>query len=362
MNPSFPDWYRSATVTVPEGRLEKRWAGVQSICEKSDRPTIVALAAQFVLPGRENLVTPGFRESFHAHDDVFPMKDNLEELRVLAGATLREIISRKGSSGRLASLALVCGAFGPRRAAVPVQDHLDAAQAFVNEESKRVRECHELVAPQTLLPTKEVLGTRFPDGVFAAPPQLRAPLMQTLSEISVASAELQHYAHALSHRVLVREEELNLLWWLQTEFSRDLNKSFLEVGPIAGCAVFAGELADLTEFLPGPGAILAILLKAARIAGAPSSSEQVTLRDIVNATPREWRERLEAKVTLSSIELLCPVHLAITKSLLTDGVDNWLPVYQKACDIDSRHGFPLAALTMQVYQERMLEACMVEPA
>lgn len=362
MNASFPDWYRSAAVTVPEGRLETRWAGVQSVIDKSDSQMIASLATQFVLPGREILVTPGLRDAFRAHDDSFPLKNNLEELRVLSGAILGEIICQKKRLALLASLALTCGSFGQRRIAVPVQDHLDTARAFIDETSKLMREGDGLAAPKAAVDATEQLGKTFPETFFAAgqTPLLRTPLVQALSESNAAIRELQRYSVALSHRVLVREEELNFLWWLQTQTSRDLKRSFSEVGQVAGCAIFPSELADLTRLLPGPGSIAAILLRGLLIAGASSSSDTVSLRDVVNATPREWRERLIGQRVLSSIELLCPVHLAIAKSLVTDGVDDWLPVYQKACDIDARNTSPLSDLTMQAYQERMLEACVME--
>ena len=92
MHPAFADWYRTAAVTVPEGQLQKRWAGVESLVEKADASMVIAMTKLFVLPSKELLVPEGMREAFREQDESFPSRENLHELRVLAGAVIRQII------------------------------------------------------------------------------------------------------------------------------------------------------------------------------------------------------------------------------------------------------------------------------
>jgi hypothetical protein len=363
MHPDFADWYRSAALTPPEGLLDKRWAGVEDVVNKSDATMLLSLAKLFTLPiAKESSVPDGLREAFWAHDNTFQLRDNLQELRVLAGAILRVVVERRKAASPLAALAIACGSFGPREAALPEPKHLDVAQRFMVAESSATHQCAS-PAPMKIPP---LANQRFAD-VFApdlfpahpnAIPQLRDPLVNAFSEIassfSSALEQTQKAINEITHAASVREEEVAILWWLQTHFSRDLEKPFSGVGYVAGTFLFPMELADLTKFVPGPEAGTAVLVLALQLAGAPSSSEEVTIAKATNAIPRAWREAACEKYKLDSFGLLTPILLAIHKSLETDGPDEWLPVYRKACDIPLDRAFPLIQLSLQLFHERML--------
>ena len=93
---------------------------------------------------------------------------------------------------------------------------------------------------------------------------------------------------------------------------------------------------------------------AEQLAGAHSSSETASLADTTNSVPREWRERVCAEHNCDSSGLLSPILLAIHTSLKTDGNDDWLPLYRKACDIPVDKPLPLIQIALQVFHERML--------
>ena len=369
MHPEFGDWYRSAGVTIPEGLLEKRWAGVEDVVKQPTAALVLSLAKLFTLPNvKESAVPDGFREFFRKHDeDNFPSRDNLQELRVLAGAALRVIIDQWKGCSPLAALALACRSFGPREVALPEQKHLDVAQRFLVEYSRATRECPPPEAIKIPSFTKEKLGETLPQNLFAAAnqiPQIYDPLLNTLTTIasgwSSALTQAQNAIGQITHTASVREEEVAILWWLQSHFSRDLQKPFSEIGYTAGTLVFPMELADLTVFVPGSEAAIAVLAYALQLAGSPSSSEEVTIANVTNATPPEWREKVCERHALDSSGLLTPILLAIHKSLETDGHDEWLPVYRKACDIPINKPFPLIQLSLQLLRERMLLRAAVE--
>src|SRR5207302_964259 len=150
-------------------------------------------------------------------------------------------------------------------------------------------------------------------------PQLQEPLLNALAagglEITTALKNAQKAIEQLSHTVQVRDEEVNILWWLQTCYSRALQKSFSETGYAAGTLVFPNEVADLTLFVPGSESVIAVLVHALQLAGAPSISETITIAHATNATPREWRERICSSGDLGETKILCPILLAIHKSL-----------------------------------------------
>ena len=281
-------------------------------------------------------------------------------MRVLAGAVLRLIIDERGQLAALASLALACGSFGPRGVTLSEHEHLDSAERYLLEHAKKIREC---VAPSVVkVPnlTKTRISELFPQTAFANIQALQEPLVSTLTEIGSGVSNALKAIEALSHTVKVREEELNILWWLQTGFSRHLQKTFVETGYETGALIFPVELAELTSFVPGPESATAVLVHALQVAGVPSSSATITLAKAINATPREWREKLHTELDLTSVDLLCPVLLGVQKSLETDGADEWLPVYKKACDVPIDKPYSVLGIAVQTYREQLLNSLLAE--
>jgi len=346
IHPNFADWYRSAALTPPEGLLEKRWAGVEAVVKKPSASLVLSLAKLFSLPNAtESFVPAGFRDPFR-NDESFPSKNNVQELRVLAGAVLRVMVEQHQPLSPLSALALVSGSFGPREAASLEAGHLENAQRFLLQHAAATR---RTIRPEPLkIPafTKEKLAEKLP--------QLAETITEITAEFSSTLKQAQIAIGQLAHVATVREEEVAILWWLQARFSRDIQKSFSEIGYATGTLVFPMELADLTKFVPGLDTMVAVLVHSLQLAGAPSSSEAVTIANATNATPRDWREKVCARHRVDSSGPLSPILLAIHKSLETDGRDEWLPVYRKACDIPVDKPFPVIQLSLQLFRERML--------
>jgi hypothetical protein len=367
MHSNFADWYRSAAITSPEALLKNRWLGVQDVVKQANPALLLSLAKLFALPTlTESAVPSGFREVFKAHDDAFQTRNNLQELRVLAGVIVRLVIEQNQPLSPLAALALICGSFGPREATTLEREHLETAQRFLVQYSKTTRES---VTPAPLkIPafTRQKFEETLPSTIFTMQqiPNLREPLLNALTEIasglSTTLKQAQKSIEQLTHTANVREEEVAILWWLQATFSRDLQKSFSEVGYLAGTIVFPMELADLTMFVPGSDATIAVLVHALHLAGAPSSLESITVANAINTSPREWREKTCAEHKTESTGLLSPILLAMHKSLETEGRDEWFPVYRKVSDIPIDKPFPLIQLSLQLFHERMLLRALAE--
>jgi hypothetical protein len=203
---------------------------------------------------------------------------------------------------------------------------------------------------------KERFDELMPVAIFAAnqTSPLRDPLFSTFNDESARlSMNLDLFGAALWRVVQVQREELNMLWWLQTKVSRDLRIPFSEFGERQAAVVFPKELADLTVFLPGPAAILGMILASLKTTRADDHGMSVAAA--VNSTPRAWREKLSAEQAAAGLGDLCPVSLAMTKSLDTDGETDWLPVYRKQCDVKIEQDVARTELAAQVYTECLFE-------
>jgi len=183
---------------------------------------------------------------------------------------------------------------------------------------------------------------------------LLSQLAEIASGFSTALDQATAAITQLSHTVNVRGEEIDVLWWLQNAFSRDIQKSFSEIGYRAAALILPMEVADLTFFVPGPINVVAVLVHALQLSGASSSAEEVSLAESTNACAKEWREAVRARQDFGAVGLLTPVLLGIQKSLETDGQEDWFPVYRKACDVPVDKRYPILKIAIQMYRERML--------
>lgn len=361
MHPNFPDWYRSAALTPQESTLNSRWEAVEAITKGPSADRVLVLAQLFVLPSSGETMVPGdLRDTFRKFDVTFPMRDNLQELRVLAGAALRLMIEQPGSSAPLAALALACGSFGPRLLGLPEPDHIDSAQRYLIQYSMDTRKTGTPASIRVPSFAKARLIKAVPDSLFTQNPPagVHDPLMTLLasmaSEFASALGQAQEAINTLVHDATVRKEEVAILWWLHSRYSTRLEKLFAELGYTAGALLFPIELADLTAFVPGSESIAAVIVQALQAAGAPSSAEPLTIAAATNALPRPVREAALAKWKASVPNALTPLLLALQSSLATEGTEDWFPVYRKACDMPIDRPFPLAAISIQLFRELML--------
>jgi hypothetical protein len=172
-----------------------------------------------------------------------------------------------------------------------------------------------------------------------APPlaqALQKTLQQVVKTIAVLTTEQDR-----------QSEETNVLWWLFSETSRDLREHVGQLTPPVAAVVLGSELADCTRLLPAVFSASG-LLRAALQRNLHVNDQPIRLVDAINALPRKWRE------SAPQADDSTPLLLGIKKSLETDGVDDWLPVYRKAAGQSAELGLPAPTLALQSYHERML--------
>src|SRR5208337_62370 len=262
MNSYFGDWYRSAGIPPEEIPLSKRWEAVESF--DVDATEISLLAQVFY---HLSLSVPSFaerfRKAFNEADPTFPMSGNDRELIVLAGAGLVNVIERRSRDiADLAALFLVCGA---------VQNIRTAAVAQIPEIAVKYLSQRSV---QRAKPEKDGKEEELSKALAGAgePHSKLAPEFQKLQlEFPIVS------------------EESNMLWWLISETSRDVNQRWSEMPLGMACVLTGKELADLTRIVPGPVAARAFLDRAIR-SGRDKVAPSISVTDVVNDTAKTWRD------------------------------------------------------------------------
>ena len=357
MHNEFADWYRTASVDLPAGFLTQRWQGVEEATGGLTSAQIIALVRLFSIRPAIGGKAPDFLDAaFRKHDTAFPTRDNSQELRVLAGAILRNAIESNHAAAIAAAAGLVCATFGVRYQGVPNREHVEIARSFLIKRAMEIRAS----VPQTVK-VKELSNERLeellPAHFFAAnqTPSMRAPLFGALLEQSKAIQAREGEFSALKIALQSQREELNLLWWLQVSFSRDLNRPFAQLPNALAACIFPLELADLTLFVPGSTAIFGILVSAL----AQTTGTLCTIQQAINATPRDWRT-MRVEQQKSPLDILCPVSFAMRKSLETSGEDDWVPVYKKLSDVRIDESLETREIAYQIYGERIFDRALAE--
>lgn len=348
MHREFADWYRIAALSPPGELLEQRWQAVSDLGTNLSAEQLIEVLRMYAVRPLPSFKAPEFFDAaFRKHDASFPVMSNAEELRVLAGAVLRNIIETDANAAIATSCGLVCSSFGSRLSSMPNKEHVDEAKRYLARMGTSLR---EVVLPKISSGNLSAphFDSQLPAAVFAInqTPALRQPLITALTELAAGVSDLD----SLRRTIFLQREELNLLWWLQNAFSRTLRVQFSEIPSSAAVCVFASELFDLTLFVPGPTAILGMVvasLSQTRDAGQPLSIQQ-----ILNATPRELRSRWISETSAIQTRGLCPLMSAAAKSLSTEGDSDWIPSYKKDMDVSPEEVHAPTDLSIQLYGER----------
>jgi hypothetical protein len=357
MHNEFADWYRTASVDLPASVLTQRWQGVEEVTAGLTSMHIVALVRLFSIRPTLGAKAPDFLDAaFRKHDAAFPARDHSQELRVLAGAVLRNAMETNHVTAIAAAAGLVCATFGVRSQGLPNSEHVEIARSYLVKRAAEIRAGSSQPARVNVI-SNERLEELMPAHLFATnqTPGMRAPLFSAFLEQSKAMQARDTELSRLKTALQSQREELNLLWWLQVSFSRDLSRSFTQFPIEEAACIFPLELADLTLFVPGSTAIFGILVSAL----AQTKGGLCSIQQAINATPREWRT-MRVEQQKNALDSLCPIAFAMAKSLETSGDDDWVPVYKKVSEIRIDESLEARDIAYQIYGERIFDRALAE--
>lgn len=360
MHKYFAEWYRAAGVDPKAADLEKRWQGVEGFAKSLNLQNGLELVRLFYArPPQSTSFLDEYSTVFQEADPTFPMRDNALELQVLAGATIAHVVqTTRSNMADAIALGMLCGYCQGLRQKVVNGEIIEYARHYLADKSVRMREIDENLgvrAPDVSLKKALDALTTASTGsnltVLQEP--IKVPFEKLAGAIKELSTSVNNMAGKIAQEVESYRESSDILWWVFGEHSRDRNERMSDL-PLPFAALVVGkELADLVRIIPGPLAAPAFLDKMLRFADS-ELSKSTSIKDAVNAAPREWRQQLIEGLGTRGVQGLCPVHLAIQKSLESEKATEWLAPFEKAADIKSKSAIPPLDLATQFYQERML--------
>lgn len=354
MHPDFPRWYGAVALGDEETRRASRWMGVTAVVGSADSDDIEALL-RLAFKSRQSAAAARVqkvREAFRTADATFEMQGNDRELQILAGAALAALMHKGGSSGAEAALAVTTASLmGARKPDLPM-DLAILAEGAIDLIAETQRKRPDL-AKHTATDAPKFDFEKSAAKVRAEWNQEGVAQSFTLAAesaraaVAVMARRQANAVSALDTFLRVQDEELQMLWWLIGQRSVDLDCSFEEVPAAAQALVYAKELSDRTQFLPGPASMKGLLSRAGL-----KERRKVSVADAINAADPAWLSSCMPVGEPSPVSI--PLHYAIKRQLETGAGEAWIAGWAAAAGVPGNLALPSLALGNLFYRERLL--------
>jgi len=366
MNDKFADWYRPATAgmdtSLTSALLDARWKATDALLPTLKQGNELDLVRLLLgLSPKHTEFAEAFRRPFKDADSTFAMTGNDFELTVLSGCAIGTLISA-GPSNEADNVAL---ALISRCDLLPISDErwiamqVSEARTYLHHRSQTLRNLKPISPIKFNTTPIATAITSFAESIAAndfpgrSGPALKTALDALQNAATKTFTSIEKALSTTSEQLALRKEESDILWWMASAYSHDLDKPYAEVKMPAASLIAARDLARLV-IAPGPLSAKAFLTQVLSACGPRSNSKKTfSISAAINAAPREWRESL-AGAGIEDIEDFAPILGGVRCSLTTKGATEWIPVF------DNMFGFPAnteldsVALGLQVYRECLL--------
>ena len=280
------------------------------------------------------------------------MQGNDRELEVLASACLVALMDAGEDIGAVAALAVTTTALGGARKPNVPMDLCTLAESAIDCIAEANRQRPTLEDYSSLEPLKfdfqkaaaKVRDAQDGGGVAEAFTLAAGDVRTAMRAVAQRQEDV---FQTVKQFFSIQDEELQMLWWLTGRRSWDYSCPFDAVLAAAQPLVFAKELADSTEFLPGPPSVEALLSRAGL-----EESKRLIIPEAINATDPEWLAEVVGEEDPSPVS--SPLHFAIKRQLETGAGDAWVSGWAAATDVSAEHPVSPLRLGVLFYRERLL--------
>lgn len=351
MDPDFARWY-SDTFMDAEGRRDECWKSVVDVAASASYENyefLVHLALGVSPPaGRTYLsLQEGLNKTVDAlcqNESLADRSASKREAQILAASALVRLFSSSAD----AALAVSTATFlGRRKYDLPMDLSGMAAAALDRLTESRHARTEEAViqlpAPKIDFELSDAAVADL-DGAM-----LKVELSRFRDVIRAATKSMVEghgrVVKSLSRKLVLADEEHQILWWLFGGRSLFAGLDFQSVSEQLRPFAFASDLADLTAVSPGPASISAILSRA----GVGGS--QVKVANAVEALELAASENLVTSENVSP--LITPLHFALEKRIELGGDSAWTAAWRAITGLDADDEVPQIALAQQFYRERL---------
>lgn len=343
MNKNFNEWYIDICNQPKEGQLEKRWDSIEKFSDGVTANDIINLVKLFFNIPVDEEFRSNFAEVFIKNDLSFSKKYN-KELALLAGATLIEIANNYEEYDGFVELITLAASFGGRTPVV--QDiFIEIKKLFAND-AFSIRETNCKKVGQIQLPTSDLLVKSLADDWSD---ETSKNLIDYVKKIDASFSQITKSQE-------IYFEDSQLLWWLMSGWSRDLNCSYKDIDKQSACFIIGKEAAELVNVFPGPYSIKGVLNKI--LESCKGRNTNLKFTDIIYNADNSWKTKYVKKYNNSKIVELLPVTSAFIRSENTTTKEEWISKYTQEIHA-SVEEMKCSSLdyAMQIYLEVLVQRC-----
>jgi hypothetical protein len=358
----FQDWYGDALKRqdIPADELNARKNAINKLLKKDSYKFWVAMVMlAFGKKANDQTMHEEFIAGFKAEDENFPLQNhNLS--KTLAGCLLAQKMEDESYTylNDFIFLTVLSFAFKRKAESVILENLVTKAMTLwvaSCEEQRNVTSDFKTVASipkqtstgfkPTNIGDPTTFGTELQPIINGLISDDKA-LIKGQTETFEALASIKTTLETLS-------EEINVLWWILTEYSHDLKLPFKKIGFPLMAIVSAKEIADLTSHLPGMGNVETLLSKTFNMT-TTGKINKIALADFVKPLIENGSyTKSIADEFQQELNSVCPILYAIS-CVSEFGEQGWESVYKKNQDFSFTDKNEPEVLADQLYKELML--------
>ena len=353
MDERFGEWLRDALADVDDDLLKRRWSGVEALGEElgaSEIMELILYCTNGVTSDSDTIKKA--RRVFWEHDNAFRMGDNDFELQRLSGSVVIHALERESATKMNFALASVCLYFGGCHSKFGFPALAEEAEKTLQKLSVSIRSEFptDTMAHRVIWSNKITakIKQRIEEGQAHLPiadvQDIYAQYGRGLNQLAGDNAKLQW-------ELRLQREETDILWWLTSAFSNDLEAPFASFPSDVASVIAGKELADLVSHYPGPLSAAHILQRM--ILNSANQVAEASLKEIVAQTPMSWRQKLGDE-TDGEVLRYCPILTAMVQSAFLYDDPGWVTLFSKNMPHSPNLHMSPSLFGYQMYRERML--------
>lgn len=341
---SLAKWYNLAKLPTVGDILTMRREGIDKYYDKNFEDHIENLIKLFY--GRKT--DEGFLSDFAdaiAEADVTFTKEKSQEMQVLAGIVLRELVTDdKYYSFEIEAWTLIYH-FMKKDCMIPeIEDeiikHFWDRALQIREENEYDNEFEEIEPLEEM--TEDEEGE---DEGAAEELTTEERLQQLLEKTNQIVDALNDSRKELSEKTKLLHEDTQILWWLLPQYADERHKKYAEIACEEAVFLVGKDLAKRVETLPGPYAVDAIIHHMLQ----GQDKEKMSIEEFVNGVQDDV---IEAKAFRT------PLLFAMNKKR-ENGEAGWEKSFSEQFELNKKEQYTIFELAFEVYIESLLQKEMI---
>lgn len=327
MQGEFSSWYASMSFQQDPSFTGARWAAIVTHVEAVTTSGLALLArlAFRLKPQMGSSEVAALREAL-AGGATLPGDDEL--IMLCASALAEAMTSESDSLAALAATVVASVSCGGLRELKQPMDLVGLSGNALRKLSETSRRRPSLERVKFVTPavdkTDSVLQQALNEADLTNTVQVLAA--EVNKALSAMARRQREFEAAVQKYVVIQDEELDILWWLEGGHSFNLGLDFQAIGLEHLPLAIARELTDLTKVLPGPPALSALLSRTGLQNTLPQS-----VSDAVQGMPISWLNQTVDSLNADGISAtVTPILFAMQRRQEVHGTDEWTAAWYTA--------------------------------